>query len=71
MTLEHILQSNIAEEFKQIAKKVTNQERITVEEGVLLFEKADPRPDRLLLLLNKPIGARRERNALYEERIFT
>lgn len=41
MTLEHILQSNIAEEFKQIAKKVTNQERITVEEGVLLFEKAD------------------------------
>lgn len=41
MTLENITQSNIAEEFKQIAKKVYNEERITVEEGVLLFEKAD------------------------------
>ena len=41
MTLENIIQSNIAEEFKQIAKKVYNEERITEEEGVLLFEKAD------------------------------
>jgi len=41
MTLENILQSNITEEFKQIARKVYNEERITVEEGVLLFEKAD------------------------------
>ena len=41
MTVENILHSNIAEEFKQIAKKVYNEERITEEEGVLLFEKAD------------------------------
>jgi aminodeoxyfutalosine synthase len=41
MTLENIIQSNIAEEFKQIASKVYNEERITVEEGILLFEKAD------------------------------
>lgn len=41
MTLENIIQSNIAEEFKQIAKKVYNEERITEEEGILLFEKAD------------------------------
>ena len=41
MTLENIIQSNIAEEFKQIAKKVYNEERITEEEGALLFEKAD------------------------------
>jgi len=41
MTLGNIIQSNIAEEFKQIASKVYNQERITVEEGILLFEKAD------------------------------
>lgn len=41
MTLKNILQSNIAEEFKQIAKKVYNEERITEEEGILLFEKAD------------------------------
>jgi hypothetical protein len=30
MTLENIIQSNIAEEFKQIANKVYNEERITV-----------------------------------------
>ncbi|MFT6166388.1 MAG: aminodeoxyfutalosine synthase [Vicingaceae bacterium] len=41
MTIQNILQSNIAEEFKQIATKVYNEERITEEEGVLLFEKAD------------------------------
>tara|TARA_B110000046_G_scaffold185979_1_gene230996 strand:+ start:2402 stop:3568 length:1167 start_codon:yes stop_codon:yes gene_type:complete len=41
MTIENILQSNIAEEFKKIATKVYNEERITEEEGVLLFEKAD------------------------------
>lgn len=41
MTVENILHSNIAEEFKQIAKKVYNEERITEEEGVLLFKKAD------------------------------
>jgi aminodeoxyfutalosine synthase len=41
MTLENIIQSNIAEEFKQIANKVYNEERITVAEGILLFEKAD------------------------------
>ena len=41
MTLGNIIQSNIAEEFKQIASKVYNEERITVEEGILLFEKAD------------------------------
>ena len=41
MTLENIIQSNIAKEFKQIANKVYNEERITVSEGILLFEKAD------------------------------
>ena len=41
MTLENIAQSNIAEGFKQIAKKVYNNERITADEAVLLFEKAD------------------------------
>jgi len=41
MTLGNIIQSNIAEEFKQIASKVYTEERITVEEGILLFEKAD------------------------------
>ena len=41
MTLENIAQSNIAEEFKQIAKKVYNNERISADEAVLLFEKAD------------------------------
>ncbi len=41
MTIKNILQSNIAEEFKKIAAKVYNEERITEEEGVLLFEKAD------------------------------
>ena len=41
MTIQNILQSNIAEEFKTIASKVFNEERITEEEGVLLFEKAD------------------------------
>jgi len=35
------MESNIAEEFKQIAKKVYNEERISIEEGILLFEKAD------------------------------
>ncbi|MDB4083070.1 aminofutalosine synthase MqnE [Vicingaceae bacterium] len=41
MTVKNILQSNIAKEFKQIAKKVYNEERITEEETVFLFEKAD------------------------------
>ena len=41
MTIQNILQSNIAVEFKTIASKVFNEERITEEEGVLLFEKAD------------------------------
>jgi aminodeoxyfutalosine synthase len=41
MILENIMESNIAEEFKQIAKKVYNEERISIEEGILLFEKAD------------------------------
>lgn len=41
MTLNTLLNSQIAEELKVIAQKVYNQERITEEEGVYLFEKAD------------------------------
>ncbi|MBL4707377.1 MAG: aminofutalosine synthase MqnE [Flavobacteriales bacterium] len=41
MKLETLLQSNISEELKNIATKVYQEERITIEDGILLFEKAD------------------------------
>ena len=41
MTLTTLLNANIEEALKVIAQKVYRQERITEEEGVYLFEKAD------------------------------
>lgn len=41
MNLDILLESNLSDELKKIASKVFNSERITVEEGVILFEKAE------------------------------
>ena len=41
MSLQTILQSNISEQLKNIAQKVYNNERVTEQEGVILFEEAD------------------------------
>lgn len=41
MNIQSILESNISSALKTIAQKVYDQERITVEEGILLFEEAD------------------------------
>ena len=41
MKLETLLQSNISEDLKKIATKIYEEERITVEDGIHLFEKAD------------------------------
>jgi aminodeoxyfutalosine synthase len=40
-SIQTILSSNLDEGLKSIAKKVLNQERITFEEGVTLYEKGD------------------------------
>ena len=39
--MENILNSDISEELKQIAKKVFAGERVSVEEGIILYEKAE------------------------------
>ncbi|MDP6909698.1 MAG: hypothetical protein QF371_09335, partial [Flavobacteriales bacterium] len=39
--LQHILNSDLPKELKTITEKVLRDERITVDEGVLLYEKGE------------------------------
>lgn len=41
MKLKTLLQSNISKDLKEIATKVYQEERISIEDGIHLFEKAD------------------------------
>lgn len=41
MKLETLINNNLSEELKTIVKKVYNSERISQEEGIILFEKAE------------------------------
>ncbi len=41
MNLENLLNSNISSDLKEVAKKVYSGQRITKEEGVLLYQKAE------------------------------
>lgn len=41
MNLQLILKSNISDDLKSIAEKVFHEERVSFEEGILLFEKGD------------------------------
>lgn len=41
MNLDNLLSSNISSDLKEVARKVYHKERITAEEGVLLYQKAD------------------------------
>ena len=40
-SIQNILNSNLDEDLKSIARKVQNEERITFEEGVILYEKGE------------------------------
>lgn len=40
-SLQHLLSSQLPKEFKTITEKVLNQERITFDEGLLLYEKGE------------------------------
>jgi len=41
MNLNNILRSAISDDLKKIAKKVYHKERITFDEGVLLFKEGE------------------------------
>lgn len=67
MTLNTLLNSNIDEELKVIAQKVDKQERITEEEGIYLFEKADLN---YLGVLANHIREERHQNTTYFNKNF-